>query len=757
MYRLVGRRSALVAVATAALLALTARAGAEETKIVNHPLTPQEVEVTYHDILPVGTQVGTGLFTIGVGDAVYLEVLVDQGALVNNVIWSIDSQPIGSSATLSSSPLTDAIPIWAPGDRVVYEVAGGSTLGRRMLIPDAVGQYTISAAVDTGGIAVTASQIFTAATYVGVGTVGRDAAGNLATPAFPQCATCHADHATKWAATGHASKLEREITGRGSSHYNSGCIRCHTVGFNEAVGANNGGFDDVAADLGWMFPTFTDADGVEHPDLRLGNWDAMPPELQAKANIQCESCHGPGSEHGGNITENRISTSTSASTCGTCHDELPYHYRNQQWATSRHAVATRYPTGENRENCVVCHSGIGFIERIDKGIDITQADYGASITDPTWEAVTCQVCHDPHSEENPHQLRKVDQVELITGEIITQGGTGKLCMQCHKARRGGDEWAGVHHRRHDPHHSNQTDMLVGSTAAEFGKHIRSSSHVYAVEDGCAGCHMQNVPSSDPAANLAGDHTFKMVFDNGTPDNLDDDVDMTAPCVTCHGPMLSFDLPRDDFDGDGKIEGVQTEIEGLMHKLAMALPPVGQDAIALAEDFTEAQLKATFNYNFVHDDGSHGIHNPRYAAGILRESIQAVTGRRVVQGGQVRVLQPTGETYGLTVSGLPIGGTREIAGKLVPLVFGLGQNFPNPFNPHTEIHYAVPNPSEVRLDIYNSLGQKVRTLIEAYHAPGIYGLTWDGRNFNGQKAAPGVYIYTMQADNYGQSRKMLLLE
>lgn len=74
MYRLVGRRSALVAVATAALLALTARAGAEETKIVNHPLTPQEVEVTYHDILPVGTQVGTGLFTIGVGDAVYLEV-----------------------------------------------------------------------------------------------------------------------------------------------------------------------------------------------------------------------------------------------------------------------------------------------------------------------------------------------------------------------------------------------------------------------------------------------------------------------------------------------------------------------------------------------------------------------------------------------------------------------------------------------------------------------------------------------------------
>ena len=71
-----------------------------------------------------------------------------------------------------------------------------------------------------------------------------------------------------------------------SSHYNSGCIQCHVVGYDTDPLAVNGGFDDVAASLDppWTFPD----------ELVPGNWDAMDPKLQNLSNIQCENCHGAG-------------------------------------------------------------------------------------------------------------------------------------------------------------------------------------------------------------------------------------------------------------------------------------------------------------------------------------------------------------------------------------------------------------------------------------------------------------------------------
>ena len=717
------KKAAIVAVTAAVLVALIGtQAWAEDPKIVNRPLTPQEVEAIYIDVLPEGTRVGSGLFTVGVGAPIYLEVLVDKDSVVEGVTWSLDGAPDGSGAELLASPLSDEVPIWSPGDREVHDVAGGSAMGRRLLVPDVVGQYSVSAVVDTGDGSATAIQIFTAATYVGVGIVGDNE------PQFPQCAVCHADMAEAWAGTDHATKLEREINGLGSSHYNGDCVHCHSVGFDESPLAVNGGFDDVATEHGWEFPTDDEGNAL----LQGGNFDAMPPEVQTLANIQCESCHGPGSEHAGNVTDNRISVSTSAATCGQCHDELPYHFRNQEWAMSGHAVAIRYPTGEGRESCVVCHSGNGFIDRIDNDNDIFLEDYQALVSETRYEAITCQVCHDPHSAENPHQLRKVDEVVLASGEVITQGGTGKLCMQCHKARRGGDEFASTYHRRHDPHHSNQADMLVGTSAAEYEEDIRSSAHIFAVEDACAGCHMQGLAGDDPANHKAGNHTWRMTWDSDTPDSPDDDVDMTGACVNCHGPMDSFDLPRDDFDGDGVVEGVQTEVEGLMHMLAMELPPIGAPEIEVAEDFTAAQLRATFNHNFVEDDGSHGVHNARYATGILRASIKDLTGRDIITA--------------ITVE----------AEAVQPASYELVQNYPNPFNPETQIHYAVASPGAVQIDIYNSLGQKVRHLVDANHSVGQYSVRWDGKDSAGRTVSAGTYIYAMRAGDFLQSRKMVLL-
>ena len=97
------------------------------------------------------------------------------------------------------------------------------------------------------------------------------------------------DKVSLWSQTAHASFFQKSIDGEESSHYGKNCISCHTIGNNPAPTAVNGGFDDVAKELGWTFPSI----------LQPGNWDAMPSALKAKANIQCESCHGAGSRHPG--------------------------------------------------------------------------------------------------------------------------------------------------------------------------------------------------------------------------------------------------------------------------------------------------------------------------------------------------------------------------------------------------------------------------------------------------------------------------
>jgi uncharacterized delta-60 repeat protein len=95
-------------------------------------------------------------------------------------------------------------------------------------------------------------------------------------------------------------------------------------------------------------------------------------------------------------------------------------------------------------------------------------------------------------------------------------------------------------------------------------------------------------------------------------------------------------------------------------------------------------------------------------------------------------------------------------------FLLEQNYPNPFNPSTTISFRLSTFSEVRLEIYNLLGQKVRTLVNESKAAGVHTVKWDGANDTGQPAASGVYLYRLvvgeaSSPSHVQTRKMLLLQ
>ncbi len=95
--------------------------------------------------------------------------------------------------------------------------------------------------------------------------------------------------------------------------------------------------------------------------------------------------------------------------------------------------------------------------------------------------------------------------------------------------------------------------------------------------------------------------------------------------------------------------------------------------------------------------------------------------------------------------------------LLPLTFALAQNYPNPFNPETTINFQVPEQSDVKIEVFNILGQRVRTLVNKQIAAGTYTIQWRGANDAGLSVSSGVYIYKMQADNFVKVQKMLFLK
>ncbi len=90
-------------------------------------------------------------------------------------------------------------------------------------------------------------------------------------------------------------------------------------------------------------------------------------------------------------------------------------------------------------------------------------------------------------------------------------------------------------------------------------------------------------------------------------------------------------------------------------------------------------------------------------------------------------------------------------------FALLPNHPNPFNPQTTIPYLLGEPSQVRLVVYNTLGQTVRILVDGYRPQGIQAAVWDARDEVGQEMAGGIYLYRLEiAGRFAQSGRMLLV-
>jgi hypothetical protein len=137
--------------------------------------------------------------------------------------------------------------------------------------------------------------------------------------------------------------------------------------------------------------------------------------------------------------------------------------------------------------------------------------------------------------------------------------------------------------------------------------------------------------------------------------------------------------------------------------------------------------------------------------------------------EIQCGQTAATLTGETIVGIAITGTDAIqtlgcsANKAVaetetgiPESCALFQNYPNPFNPETEIGFQLPEANHVVVKIFNTLGEEIRTLVEAPYEAGHHRVRWDGKDKNGNPVASRIYLYQLQAGDFSQVRKMALL-
>ncbi len=321
--------------------------------------------------------------------------------------------------------------------------------------------------------------------------------------------------------------------------------------------------------------------------------------------------------------------------CLDCHGSNPkYPVRGirSQYNTSGHKNIGN-ASYANGGGCQQCHTNEGFIEYASRG----SVDPKSFVANPS--EIGCFTCHSPHERGN-FALRKADKVSLANGATFDKE-KGNLCANCHRARRVAKEEVKASDIPNDhwgPHHGPQADMLLGTNAYEFpGKKYSKSAHAMLPAANCVTCHMSQPTGRYSLSPMVGGHSFRVEGEVHESPKLN-----TAACEGCHKDMKQvrdgtvFARPSAaDYDGDGKVENVQEEVQGLYERIinskGTGLLQVMKNPLYDAKgEFIKSKVKhpvevvaVLYNYKFVKEDRSHGIHNAPYAIQLLMDSIKAL--------------------------------------------------------------------------------------------------------------------------------------
>ena len=331
---------------------------------------------------------------------------------------------------------------------------------------------------------------------------------------------------------------------------------------------------------------------------------------------------------------------TSAESCIACHSntfrapiyaayETSFHSKGLTEGSVNYAGA--------RASCAQCHSNEGFVDYIENGFVNPGGYYGLTepelvINDngtpdddsddypevddrglpiysnnpvPFVTSITCTTCHDTHksfdfeNDGNDLALRALEPVSLMTdGTVIDYGDGSNTCINCHQPRRTAPtpDDAGmfrVTSTHWGPHHGPQATLLEGIQGAmiagsEAIPGVGSAAH--RTGSTCVSCHM-----GDTSDDINGLHSM---------------IPTETACITCH----SNGIPSDDF-----LASDMATLAGLLENVGI----VHEDH-PVPGTYSILEAEAAWNYLFILEDGSMGVHNPKYAKALIKNSIQALT-------------------------------------------------------------------------------------------------------------------------------------
>lgn len=430
--------------------------------------------------------------------------------------------------------------------------------------------------------------------------------------------------------------------------------------------------------------------------------------------------------------------------------------------------------------------------------------------------IGCATCHDPHGNGNEYALRNTPAGSdtLANGWSYTGlGGKGNLCINCHKGRRDNVTFTQtqVTSQFWGPHYSVQANVFFGQNAAQFTTPYLSGGHRYAIGDACVTCHMvATVHTGNVNRDKVGGHSFKL-------HNPDTGYYHTTSCTPCYGPVTSWNdfQALVDYDGDGIVESIPNELDGMLQVIRILLPPTGIDSISwqMIRDLNDLTVrKAYYNYQFIKNDQSKGMHNSKFEFDVLLKTkvalgqvipVELISFTSSIQNGKVVLSWETAtetNNHGFEIerksggdwikigfvkcngttteiskysyidnpkqSGLSgevsyrlrqvdYNGTatytKELKVNLGNIIdnYSLAQNYPNPFNPSTTIKFALPYDSNIKLTIYNISGELVKELVNGLYTMGEHQVQFNMSDARG--SASGIYLYNIKATSVDGSK------
>jgi len=366
--------------------------------------------------------------------------------------------------------------------------------------------------------------------------------GPLVSPAIyvgaANCFECHEDRHPLWSETIHATAFDTLIAGGEGD--NPLCFPCHAVGYGQPSGF---------VDLG------------------------TTPHL---ADVQCENCHGPGSNHVADAAAAPLEVNLDANLCGACHQSCHglcgenHHPQMEQWSTSKHSMTLWTPQFEPDfvAECMECHSA---------DYRLAPPDNKPLVVDLLF-SIECVVCHNPHDSTNPGQLRVPAY---------------QLCADCHTLEDAAPGEGTILRQT-------QAEMLHG--AGGFGLDgsplvAPFTEHYWGIPDECATCHVHKEPYGGPEQPVNSGHTFEA------------NMRACEPCHTETTATLLVEMAREE---------VEFRLAGIAPYFDPGDPLYVDPEDLLPEDLARYDI-AKFNYDLVGADNSFGSHNSYYCCLLLSEA------------------------------------------------------------------------------------------------------------------------------------------